>query len=94
MLIFWCLLAFICSGFEHVVANMDIYWMAIFQHLPQATWANFGKNLLFSGLGNMVGGGLLVGAVYGVLGQSPSPSPTRGDEPVPAPTDAALARAM
>jgi nitrite transporter NirC len=82
-LIFWCLLAFICSGFEHVVANMDIYWMAIFQHLPHASWANFGKNLLFSGLGNLVGGGLLVGVVYGVLGQAARPVPTRTDEILP-----------
>jgi nitrite transporter NirC len=94
VLIFWCLLAFICSGFEHVVANMDIYWMGIFQHLPQATWANFGKNLLFSGLGNLVGGGLLVGAVYGVLGRAHTPIPTRTDEPLPTTsTDATLARA-
>jgi nitrite transporter NirC len=82
VLIFWCLLAFICSGFEHVVANMDIYWMGIFQHVPQATWANFGKNLLCSGLGNLVGGGLLVGAVYGVLGRAPLPVSTRTDEPL------------
>jgi nitrite transporter NirC len=75
-LIFWCLLAFICSGFEHVVANMDIYWMGVLEHLPQASWANFGKNLLFSGLGNLVGGGLLVGAVYGILGRTGSPRPT------------------
>jgi nitrite transporter NirC len=93
VLIFWCLLAFICSGFEHVVANMDIYWMAIFQHVPQATWVNFGKNLLFSGLGNLVGGGLLVGVAYGILGRSPSPPPTRTDEPVLAMTDGVLARA-
>jgi nitrite transporter NirC len=92
MLIFWCLLAFICSGFEHVVANMDIYWMGLFQGVPQASWANFGKNLLFSGLGNLVGGGLLVGVVYGVIGQASSKtSPAR--ESVPATTDAALARA-
>jgi nitrite transporter NirC len=92
-LIFWCLLAFICSGFEHVVANMDIYWMGIFQDVPAATWGNFGKNLLFSGLGNLVGGGLLVGAVYGIIGRERSPIPTRNGEPVTAVTDGALARA-
>ena len=65
VMIFWCLLAFIVSGFEHVVANMDIYWLGIFTGLPHATWVNFGKNLLFSGVGNLVGGGLL-GAVYAI----------------------------
>jgi nitrite transporter NirC len=92
VLIFWCLLAFICSGFEHVVANMDIYWMGIFQHVPHASWANFGKNLLFSGLGNLVGGGLLVGVVYGVLGRTASPIPPT-DLPVEIDANAAVARA-
>jgi nitrite transporter NirC len=83
-LIFWCLLAFICSGFEHVGANMDIYWMGILQHLPQATWTNFGRNLLFSGLGNLIGGGLLVGVTYGILGRTGSPTPSVPDGLAPA----------
>jgi nitrite transporter len=92
VLIFWCLLAFICSGFEHVVANMDIYWMGIFAHLPHATWANFGTNLLFSGLGNLVGGGLLVGAVYGALGRRRSTTATHADEPLQVSPNGALAQ--
>jgi nitrite transporter NirC len=90
-LIFWCLLAFITSGFEHVVANMDIYWIGIFQHVPQATWTNFGQNLLFSGLGNLVGGGLLVGVVYGIIGHAPTPSPTHTATPAQTTPDGALA---
>jgi nitrite transporter NirC len=70
-LIFWCLLAFVGSGFEHVVANMTIYALGIFEHIKGATIGGYAKNLLFVGLGNLVGGGLLVGAAYGVLGRSP-----------------------
>jgi nitrite transporter NirC len=34
-----------------------------------ATVGAFARNLLFVGLGNLVGGGLLVGAAYGYLGR-------------------------
>lgn len=67
--IFWGLLAFVASGFEHVVANMTTFSLALFEHTPGATAAAFAHNLLFVGLGNLVGGALLVGAAYGWLGQ-------------------------
>lgn len=67
--IFWCLLAFVASGFEHVVANMTTFSLALFEDVPGATIGAFGRNLLFVGLGNLVGGGLLVGAAYGLLGR-------------------------
>lgn len=70
-LIFWCLLAFIASGFEHVVANMTTFSLAMMEDVPGATLGAFGKNLLFVGLGNLVGGGLLVGAGYSFLGRRP-----------------------
>jgi nitrite transporter NirC len=68
-LIFWCLLAFVASGFEHVVANMTTFSLGLFAGTPGATIGAFARNLLFVGLGNLVGGGLLVGATYGLLGQ-------------------------
>jgi nitrite transporter NirC len=68
-LIFWCLLAFIGSGFEHSVANMTVFSLGMFEHTPLATASAFARNMLYVGLGNLVGGGLLVGAVYGFLGQ-------------------------
>ena len=67
--IFWCLLAFISSGFEHVVANMTVFSLGMFEHVPGATIPAFAGNLLLVGLGNLVGGGLLVGASYGMLGR-------------------------
>jgi nitrite transporter NirC len=69
-LIFWCLLAFVASGFEHVVANMTTFSLAMFDHVHGATAATFGRNLLFVGLGNLVGGGLLVGAAYSYMSRS------------------------
>lgn len=64
ILIFWCLLAFIASGFEHVVANMTTFSIGLFSAEPLTTWSEFGRNLLVVGLGNLVGGAVVVGLAY------------------------------
>lgn len=69
-LIGWCLLAFVSSGFEHSVANMTVFSLGMFEHTPLATAGAFARNLFYVGLGNLVGGALLVGAVYGFLGHN------------------------
>jgi nitrite transporter NirC len=76
-LIFWCLLAFIGSGFEHVVANMTVFSLGLFDDVPGATFGAFAINLVLVGLGNLVGGGLIVGAGYGFLGRAPPAGPPR-----------------
>lgn len=62
--IFWCLLAFISSGFEHVVANMTTYSIGLFTGGGLTTWGDFGRNLLLVGLGNFVGAAVIVGLGY------------------------------
>ena len=69
--IFWALLAFIASGFEHVVANMTTYTLGLMTGDPNATWALFGNNILWVGLGNLVGGAIIVGVGYWIIGGSP-----------------------
>lgn len=69
--IFWALLAFIASGFEHVVANMTTYSIGLFGGYDDATWQLFGGNLLWVGLGNLIGGALFIGAAYWFVGGSP-----------------------
>lgn len=65
ILIFWCLFAFIASGFEHSIANMTLLSVALFvEHTPAVSWAGFGNNLLWVTLGNIIGGGLFVGGLY------------------------------
>lgn len=67
MLIFWCLFAFIGTGFEHSIANQSLLGMALFlPHAEAVSWAGFAYNQLFVALGNMVGGGIFVGALYWV----------------------------
>ena len=71
ILIFWCLYAFIASGFEHSIANMSLLAMALFSPHGQAvSWGGFGNNLLFVTLGNIVGGALFVGGLYWLAGRS------------------------
>jgi len=65
ILIFWCLFAFIASGFEHSIANQSLLSMAMFlPHGPEISLAGFFHNQLFVTAGNMVGGGIMVGTVY------------------------------
>ncbi|MBV2357512.1 formate/nitrite transporter family protein [Streptomyces sp. J2-1] len=82
MVIFWGLLAFVSSGFEHVVANMTTFSLGLFEHVPGVTVGAFAHNMLFVGLGNLVGGGLLVGVAYAYTSHrksgSAEPAPTPG----------------
>ena len=79
--IFWCLLAFITSGFEHVVANMTTFSFGLLAGLPGATLAEYGHNLLFVGLGNLVGGAIVVGAAYAVVAGRPTLAPDAAATP-------------
>jgi len=63
MLIFWCLLAFIGSGYEHSIANMTVIGIGIFVAPELVTWGHFWGNMIPVTLGNMLGGCLL-GATY------------------------------
>src|SRR5438270_6952312 len=74
--LWWALLAFIASGFEHSIANMTVFGLGIFGHVPGATWAEMTRNLLYTVPGNIVGGGLLVGAVYGWAGRESGAPPS------------------
>jgi nitrite transporter NirC len=65
MLIFWCLFAFIGSGFEHSIANQSILGIALFlPHGPDITWLGLAWNQFWVVLGNVVGGGVFVGGAY------------------------------
>jgi nitrite transporter len=68
IMIFWCLFAFITSGFEHSIANMTLLSIALFiPHTNQVTLGGFIYNLSAVTLGNIVGGALFVGLAYWVV---------------------------
>jgi nitrite transporter NirC len=93
-LIFWCLLAFVASGFEHVVANMTTFSLAMFDHVHGATATAFGRNLFFVGLGNLVGGALLVGAAYSYMSRPAKKDATAAGQTDFAPEPSASTRGM
>ncbi|MBI9115967.1 formate/nitrite transporter family protein [Sanguibacter suaedae] len=96
VVIFWCLLAFITSGFEHVVANMTTFGLGVIGGLPETSWAELGRNMLVVGLGNLVGGAVVVGLGYAVVaGPLRAATSTAGTTPdaAPAPAEPAPAAA-
>jgi formate/nitrite transporter len=63
--------AFVAAGFEHSIANMYFIPLGILVHeqlpaaaLPAVSWAGLISNLIPVTLGNIVGGGGMVAAVY------------------------------
>ncbi|MFB7278318.1 formate/nitrite transporter family protein [Streptomyces hydrogenans] len=67
-------LVFVAVGFEHCVANMALFSMAILD--GTAGFGELAHNLLFTLPGNVVGGGVLVGGAYWFTGRP-------AGEPVP-----------
>ena len=67
VVIFWCLLAFIASGFEHSVANMTLLGLALAGNHPETvSVAGFAWNLGWVTLGNAIGGAVFVAGAYQV----------------------------
>lgn len=56
--------AFVALGFEHSVANMFLIPLALMHGAPAVTMGGLVANLVPVTLGNMVGGGVLVGLAY------------------------------
>ncbi|GAA4836364.1 formate/nitrite transporter family protein [Actinomycetospora corticicola] len=78
LLLLWVLLAFIATGFDHVVANMTIMTLGLLAGVPAVTVASFAWNLLWVGLGNLIGGAV-IGAAYGYLGRAHTDDAPRDD---------------
>lgn len=70
IMIFWCLFAFITSGFEHSIANMTIFAMSLFlEHPETVSVGGMFANLIPVTIGNFIGGALLLGASYFYMGK-------------------------
>ncbi|MCR4611196.1 MAG: formate/nitrite transporter family protein [Lachnospiraceae bacterium] len=65
IMIFWCLFAFITTGFEHSVANMTLLTIGLFRPCGvDLTVGGLFYNLLIVTLGNMIGAICLVAVPY------------------------------
>ncbi|MCI2240647.1 formate/nitrite transporter family protein [Paenibacillus sp. TRM 82003] len=65
--IFFPITAFVALGFDHVVANMFFLPAAYWAGTPGLGWGDILTNWLFAGLGNAIGGAVLVGVAYWFL---------------------------
>jgi len=62
---FWCLLAFIASGYEHSIANMTVFAIALLGNHPvTVSLGGMAHNLLWVTLGNAFGGSTFMAAAY------------------------------
>jgi nitrite transporter NirC len=91
VVLWWALLAFIASGFEHSIANATLFSIGVFE--GSADWSMLVRNLAWTVPGNVLGGGLLVGLAYGWVGRpvTTPPTPTVVASPAAAPTTPAVA---
>ncbi len=74
VVLWWALLAFVASGFEHSIANMTTFSLAALD--GSGTWSMLFHNLAWTVPGNIVGGALVVGGSYAWLGAKSRPSDT------------------
>ena len=69
IMIFWCLFAFITSGFEHSIANMTLLTIGLLLPHPETvSLLGLMNNLIPVTLGNMVGGAVVLGFGYWYVG--------------------------
>ena len=77
--IFWCIYAFVASGFEHSVANMALLSIALLaEHPPTITLRGLGWNLLWVTIGNAISGAGIVGLGYWTASRAPTGADLRG----------------
>jgi nitrite transporter NirC len=65
ILIWWCLFAFIGSGYEHSIANMTLLLVALLgDHPATVTWGGLVYNLIWVTIGNIIAGAGIMGLGY------------------------------
>lgn len=82
VVLWWALLAFVASGFEHAVANVTLITLGVLE--GTATWGMLLRNLVVTVPGNVIGGAL-VGLGYAWIG-----CPAGGARPVARPVAPAV----
>lgn len=85
VLIFWCLFAFIACGFEHSVANMTVFAIALLGNHPDTvTVGGAFYNLAWVTLGNIIAGVVFVGFGYALSSGKAKPAMVANPVAVPA----------
>ncbi len=67
IMVFWCLFAFITTGFEHSIANMTLLTEALINPCGVAvTMPGYFHNLIWVTIGNMIGGIVFIAIPYAI----------------------------
>lgn len=78
VMVWWCLLAFIGSGYEHSVANMTLLTLGnLLSSTDAVTWSGMAYNLIPVTLGNVVSGFLFMGGAYWYVEDAPVEGPSK-----------------
>ena len=65
IMIWFCLFAFVGSGYEHSVANMTLLLIALLgEHPDTVTWTGLAYNLFWVTIGNIIAGAGIMGVGY------------------------------
>lgn len=68
IMIFWCIYTFITCGFEHSIANMTLFSLsALLDQGQTVSYALMIQNLIPVTIGNVIGGGLMLGGSLHLL---------------------------
>ena len=68
IMIFWCLFAFITTGYEHSIANMSLLTVSLLAPFETAvSLSGYFYNILVATLGNMLGGIVGIGIPYYII---------------------------
>ena len=72
LILIWCVYCFCTAGFEHSIANMALFVMALVssQTTQAITLAGYLQNLIPVTIGNLIGGGLVIGGAYYFIGSA------------------------
>lgn len=86
--LWWALLAFVGSGFEHSIANATVFSLGALE--GSIGWGALARNLMWTVPGNVIGGGLVIGLGYAWVARSRSAetvtaAPVPAAPPTPAP---------
>jgi len=85
-LVFWPVMMFAACGFEHSIANMFTFALALLSGAAGVTLGGVLANLAWVTLGNAIGGMLMVGAGYWIQSQAAlAPRSAANAEPAPLP---------
>ena len=67
IMIFWCIISFVTSSFEHSVANMSLLFIGMISPNSNITMSGVLYNISFATIGNIIGGVIFLALPYLII---------------------------